>query len=320
MKALAVWMKHAVVVFVLILLALGSVPTVEASSAGEEYHTVQRGETLTHIARAYGTTVERLMSLNNLSNADMIRIGQRLLVSTSPVVHVVRPGETLSEIASRYGVSTRELSSWNGIRNLNHIVAGQELIVSTRALTHIVQRGETVSAIAARYGVNSDSLVAVNNLASADRIHIGQKLLIPPTGGGAVEVTSVSARGRAIRRFGVRPLDGSVSSGFGPRGGRMHEGIDIAAPHGATIRAVAAGKVAYADWAGSYGLLIKLEHPGDIETRYAHLSRILVNPGEMVQAGQPIARVGSTGRSSGPHLHFEVRVGGEAVDPIHWLP
>src|SRR5690606_35485952 len=82
---------------------------------------------------------------------------------------------------------------------------------------------------------------------------------------------------------------------------------------------VAAGTVSYADWAGSYGLLVKIDHGGGIETRYAHNSRLAVKPGDKVKAGQIIAQVGSTGRSTGPHLHFEVRVNGEAVDPRQGL-
>jgi len=86
------------------------------------------------------------------------------------------------------------------------------------------------------------------------------------------------------------------------------------------VRAVAPGTVTYADWAGTYGLLVIIDHGGGIETRYAHASRVEVSVGQRVNAGDVVARVGSTGRSTGPHLHFEVRVNGQAVDPARWLP
>lgn len=283
-------------------------------------HVVQPGETLTHIARAHGTTVEALIALNELENPDRLRVGQKLLVSGNPMIHVVQKGETLWEIARRYGVTVEQLSSWNGIADPRRLREGQELFVSAAAVEHRVRPGETISGIARRYGVTVQSLVAVNNLADPNRIAVGQSLLIPPTGGGAVETLARSGSRVAASRFGRWPVSGTISSGFGLRNGRPHEGIDIPAAHGSEVRAVASGLVAYADWAGTYGLLIKIDHGNGLETRYAHLSRLQVQPGERVSAGQVIGRVGSTGRSTAPHLHFEVRVNGEAVDPIPWLP
>src|SRR5690606_36493243 len=102
--------------------------------------------------------------------------------------------------------------------------------------------------------------------------------------------------------------------------GRPHEGVDIAVPQGTPVRAVEAGRVTYADWAGSYGILVTIDHGGGVETRYAHNSRVSVNVGDWVEEGDEVARSGSTGRSTGPHVHFELRVGGDAVDPLPWLP
>lgn len=283
-------------------------------------HVVKQGETLTHIARVHGTTVEALIALNDLENPNRLRVGQRLLVSGNPLIHVVARGETLWEIARRYDVTVEQLASWNGISDPRRLREGQELFVSAGSVEHRVRPGETISAIANRYSVTVQSLVAINNLANPNRIMAGQTLLIPPTGGGAVEVLARSSGQVAARRFQHWPLKGTISSGFGPRNGRPHEGIDIPAPHGSEVRAVASGLVSYADWAGTYGLLIKIDHGNGIETRYAHNSRLTVKPGERVSAGQVIARVGSTGRSTAPHLHFEVRVNGEAVDPRPWLP
>jgi murein DD-endopeptidase MepM/ murein hydrolase activator NlpD len=117
------------------------------------------------------------------------------------------------------------------------------------------------------------------------------------------------------------PVLARVSSGFGTRrdpfthSTRFHNGIDIAAPAGMSVRSAGAGRVTFSGYRGGFGNLVILEHPGGYETRYAHLEKILVKEGEEVPAGHPLGTVGSTGRSTGPHLHFEVRHHGDRVDP-----
>ncbi len=119
----------------------------------------------------------------------------------------------------------------------------------------------------------------------------------------------------------VWPAQGMLSSGFGWRWGRPHNGIDIAAPTGTPIVAAASGKVSYAGWNdGGFGYLVEVDHEDGTMTRYAHNDRILVKHGQQVAQGQQISEMGSTGRSTGPHLHFEIRHrGGEAVNPIAFL-
>jgi len=116
----------------------------------------------------------------------------------------------------------------------------------------------------------------------------------------------------------IWPVNGSVVSGFGMRWGRMHEGIDIAAPTGTQIRAAASGSVALAGPSGGYGNYSCIAHGGGLSTCYAHQSQILVGGGSVAQ-GQTIGLVGCTGHCYGPHLHFEVRVNGQAVDPLGYL-
>ncbi len=117
----------------------------------------------------------------------------------------------------------------------------------------------------------------------------------------------------------IWPCDGPVVSGFGMRWGRMHEGIDIGCGFGTPNRAAAAGAVIYAGWLGGYGNLVVVDHGNGLSTAYAHASSILVSVGQSVSQGQSVSLVGSTGNSSGPHLHFEVRVNGVAVDPLLYL-
>ncbi|WP_371813233.1 peptidoglycan DD-metalloendopeptidase family protein [Synechocystis sp. PCC 7338] len=129
-------------------------------------------------------------------------------------------------------------------------------------------------------------------------------------------------RGPAQFNGYIWPAKGVFTSGFGPRWGRMHRGIDIAAPIGTPIMAAASGEVVFSGWnSGGFGNLVKIRHGDGSITYYAHNNRLLVRRGEYVEQGQQIAEMGSTGRSTGPHLHFEIRVGGtNAVNPVALLP
>lgn len=147
------------------------------------------------------------------------------------------------------------------------------------------------------------------------------------------EITADGAAGRetliALRqpapvspRFLAWPLNGVLTSSFGPRGGRFHAGIDLAAPAGTPVTAVAPGRVTWAGWRdGGWGRLVTLAHPGGVRTMYAHLSRVRAVLGTSVARGEVIGLVGRTGvRVSAPHLHLEVRVRGAAADPLSALP
>ena len=116
----------------------------------------------------------------------------------------------------------------------------------------------------------------------------------------------------------IWPVSGTVTSGYGPRWGRMHEGIDISAPSGTAVRAAAGGQVIIAGTMGGYGNIVVIDHGGGLSTAYAHLSSIWVGGGTVSQ-GQGIGAVGCTGSCTGPHLHFEVRVNGAAVNPFSYL-
>ena len=146
---------------------------------------------------------------------------------------------------------------------------------------------------------------------------------------GAVEAAPAYSSPVPTRGISVpsrMPLEGaSLTSGFGMRthpvlgGRRQHAGIDLAAPTGTPVYATADGIVGRADWYSSYGLYISINHGASMETRYAHLSRLAVAAGDNVKKGDLIGYVGSTGRSTGPHLHYEVRVDGLAVNPIPYM-
>lgn len=130
----------------------------------------------------------------------------------------------------------------------------------------------------------------------------------PAAGSGAV-----TAAGWTV------PAKGRVSSTFGPRWGAEHQGIDIAAGTGTPVTAAAGGVVRKASWYGGYGNAVIVDHGNGVQTLYGHNSKLTVKPGDTIKAGQKIAEIGSTGDSTGPHLHFEVQVNGKKVDPRPWL-
>jgi murein DD-endopeptidase MepM/ murein hydrolase activator NlpD len=137
--------------------------------------------------------------------------------------------------------------------------------------------------------------------------------------GAAGGATLASLRGPPPRSplAMLTPVQGGLGDGFGPRGDRFHSGLDFQAPAGTTVHAARAGTVGFAGWnAGGYGRLIVVDHGGGVSTWYAHLSAIGVTAGRQVTAGAPIGRVGASGRATGPHLHFEIRVRGATTDPL----
>lgn len=144
---------------------------------------------------------------------------------------------------------------------------------------------------------------------------------LPALGGRAAAAIIPSAVPGAL----TWPADGPLTSGFGPRlhpvtgAHRLHAGIDIGAPAGAAVRAAAPGTVTFAGTMGGYGTTTTIDHGGGVSTLYAHQTATTVSPGEQVRAGDVVGRVGSTGVSTGPHLHFEVSVAGAPADPLGWL-
>jgi murein DD-endopeptidase MepM/ murein hydrolase activator NlpD len=166
------------------------------------------------------------------------------------------------------------------------------------------------SALADARETREEFLVEVEGLAAESAALRAQILA---AGGGQKPSGTVSASGL------IWPVTGPVTSGFGMRWGRMHTGIDIAVPTGTPVLASAAGSVVYSGWMSGYGYLVAIDHGGGLSTAYAHNSSLLVSVGAQVSQGETIALAGSTGHSTGPHVHFEVRIDGVPVDPLLYL-
>lgn len=251
------------------------------------WHTVSRGETLWDLARTFGTTVELLMEVNDLA-VPSIRAGQRLLL---PV--------------AGYGSGSGD---WGG---------------------YTVKPGDTLAAIAARFHVSEAELARLNRIPNPDLLRPGQRLELP---GDLSERVGRGGGGGVFGGAAVFPLawplpeKGRISSGFGWRknpfgesGREFHEGIDIAVRPGTPVLAAASGVVVEAGWMGSYGYGVVIEHGRGVQTLYGHNARVLVQPGQRVDRGQTIALSGSSGRSTGPHLDFRVRVNGRLVNPLGYV-
>jgi murein DD-endopeptidase MepM/ murein hydrolase activator NlpD len=196
---------------------------------------------------------------------------------------------------------------------------------SSRPVEHVVRPGETVYHIARAYGVSVQSLLEANHLSDSRDLRVGQSLLIPGSYTYASLGGAESASGalwnvpRAPRQFAWPLWSGKVTSGFGMRHGAMHQGIDIAAPAGTTVHAADAGVVAFAGRLNGYGNTVIIRHSDNYATVYGHNARILVSEGSAVARGQSIAEVGTSGRTTGPNLHFEVRYDNHAYNPLSYL-
>jgi murein DD-endopeptidase MepM/ murein hydrolase activator NlpD len=202
---------------------------------------------------------------------------------------------------------------------------------------HTIRPGQTLFAIAKRYGVSMQAIVAANGIVNPSRVEAGANLIIPgamppPPPSSVREASQASRRTESLtpplpepppaQPPDVRPLSwpvgGVVISAWGtPRRNHLHRGIDIGAPEGTAIHSVDDGMVVMSfDDYGSFGKLVAIRHDDGIITYYAHNSKNLVREGDRVRAGEVIAQVGSTGNATCSHVHFEVHVGGQAVDPM----
>ena len=246
--------------------------------------------------------------------------------------YVVKSGDTLSNLAVEFGRDERTMRcvrTENGMP-VTRLIPGQRIVVpALRDLCHVVKSGQTLENIAAWYGVSPESLLAVpeNHLSEDASLHPGQTLLVPNARSRYQDpvVENLPRPQREGWRYGdghfVWPLPrGSfwISQRF--RHGK-HMAVDMAAPPGTPVYAADTGRVVKAGWSDvGYGYRIIIDHGIDYVTLYAHLSEYYVQPGDIVQKGEIIGRVGSTGNSTGPHLHFEVRDYGYLIDPLLVLP
>jgi murein DD-endopeptidase MepM/ murein hydrolase activator NlpD len=262
----------------------------------ETYH-VQEGDSLWTIARSNGMTVEELKAANPQLKSELLSIGQELkLVKAEPLLHLVTTYSLTKEENIPY--KTKYESDSNMYRGQERLkkpgVAGQRSVQY-----RIVERNGNE--------VAKDLLTEKVLKEPEDRIVIrGTKTMIASRGdGGSGQL--------------AWPIRGTISSSYGKRGRDFHSGLDVSAPKGTPIGAAEAGTVIFAGRSGNYGLMVTIDHGNGLTTRYAHCSELKVKVGDQVTRGQVIGLVGTTGRATGPHVHFEVRVNGNHKNPINYL-
>lgn len=238
-------------------------------------------------------------------------------------VYVVHQGDTLSEIAAMFGVSVNTILWANDIQN-GVIHEGQTLVIlPVTGVKHTVGKGDTLASIAKKYKTDVGEVAQFNGLADGASLAVGTILVVPnvelATPAPVVKKPSVKTttplRGTSSNQFSgafIWPVEGGAKT----QGLHGYNGIDIGAPNGTPIYAAAGGTVIIAregGWNGGYGSYVVITHDDGVQTLYGHMSRVAAGPGERVSQGQVIGYVGSTGRSTGSHLHFEVR---GAVNPF----
>lgn len=242
-----------------------------------------------------------------------------------PVFHTVpykiRHGGTIKDVAQLYDLDAELIAAMNNLSPEDCLLKGQVVnLPAEQILEHVIEPGESIWEIALQYSVKPEVLVWENDIEDESFIRAGQTIMIPMPFSKSVFRNNPTLSRGLIDTFLQWPVIGTISSRYGWRWGRTHHGLDIAAETGKPIRAATAGVVKYSGDKGTYGKMVILEHANGLSTYYAHASELLVEAGEYVRRGQKIALVGSTGRSTGPHLHFEVRRNDEPMDPEKLLP
>lgn len=274
---------------------------------------VREGQSLWEIASAWGVSVQTIAAANGLANPEYLKPGQQLRIPpatdpgapVTPAVQAGAPrararttgarplavtlgeGQTLWSLARAHGVSVEAIAEANGLRDADRVRAGRRLVIPGRTAASRPSRLTTARVTPRRAGE------ALTKAASATAVRIAQGFLWP-------------ARGRLTSRFGWRRW-------------RHHDGIDIAAPYGSPIYAARPGRVVFAGWYFAYGRAVIVDHGDGAQTLYGHASKLHVRTGQTVGQGELIATVGSSGRATGPHVHFEVRVNGRPVNPMKYM-
>lgn len=265
-------------------------------------------------------------TVGEVETLEQIEVPTRTQIET----YIVQEGDTLGRIAESYGLSLSTVLWSNGLSYTSTIQPGQELsILPVDGVLYTVKNGDTLSRIARNYAVDVETVMAQNGLESANRLAIGDKLLLP--GGEPPSPVSTSRSSASITTLFTAP---SISAPSGAVGGWVwptdwhtitqyygwrHTGVDIDGDYTTSSYAARGGVVIYSGWRSGYGLSVEVDHGDGYVTRYGHHSKNYVAVGDVVSAGQVLAQTGTTGRSTGTHLHFEVIRNGKFQNPLDYV-
>ncbi len=244
-------------------------------------------------------------------------------LSDKIILYTVKEGDTLSEIAELFDVSANTIRWENNISG-EKIMVGQKLsILPVTGVKHVVQKGDTVSKIAQKYDAESEDVFIFNDISKDSVLNIKDIIFVPngiikQASSGKSSVGAKSSNTRVDSGYYSRPIvGGRVTSPYGPRKGGFHYGVDLAvdgrtghsvmaSASGEVIKVVNGCRVGNINCGGRYGNYIVIKHNNGTKTIYAHLEKVYVSVGDDVSGGQKIGTLGNTGRSTGPHLHFEI--------------
>lgn len=254
---------------------------------------IEQGDSLWTVANKTGISVERLLALNE-GIKENVKIGDKIVIEKSvPLIQVkaVKEAEFIEEIP----FSTEKISD-SEIYEDTVFVSTYGKNGESKILCKVTEiDGEEVSRLVLKTDVIKEPITQIEKIGTKKR---------PPTTGTGTFIT---------------PSYGSLSSRFGSRWGRRHTGIDVSGSYNSPIKAADGGKVTYSDWMDGYGYYIIIDHENGYETAYGHCSELLVKAGSRVSKGDIIAKMGNTGRTTGTHLHFEVKKDGEYIDPLKFV-
>ncbi|MBP6879823.1 MAG: M23 family metallopeptidase [Candidatus Pacebacteria bacterium] len=265
---------------------------------------------------------------NNYTGGVIYEVGETEFAE--PTIYIVKKGDTISSIAELFDVSVDTVRLANDIPKGKGVTVGESLfILPVSGGTHKVVKGDSILSIAKKYGADVDEILRFNDLADSSKIKIGDSLIIPGAdeemmktlskpktvivkkeSSGVAGIAKRKSSGTRLEGFFIRPL----TPGIGRLSQNIHgnNGVDIAAPVGTPIRASADGVVLISKfregnpWFGGFGNFVVIEHANGVKTLSAHMSAVNVSVGQNVSQGEVIGKVGNTGRSTGPHIHFEV--------------
>jgi len=246
--------------------------------------------------------------------------------------YIVKEGDTISSIAENFGIHVNTILWANKLTARDLIRPGDKLVIlPVDGVLHQVKKGDNLEKIAKYYKADADKILEFNKLADASDIVIGENLIVPDgeMPAPAPSVVSGIKRLLPVKNFYISPKV-SIPSGFGmfwPTAARRitqyfswrHHAVDIAGPIGTPVYAAESGTIKFTGWGTGYGNHIDIDHGNGTITRYAHLSKILVSKGDRVEKGETIGLIGSTGWSTGPHLHFEVIKNGQKYNPLEYI-
>lgn len=307
-------------------------------------HVVSPGETINKIARQYGVSKDDLVKLNQLKNSNIIFVSQRLKIPTKNILASTKllpnTPQQSRQVTSSVPVEVankepdKSISSSN--QNSDRSVAEEDPYLAKLRADIEQLRNQKPQNLREKNSALKDSnsssdrdparenappKIETVSIATSSEVSDSQPSLLlkdsialqlPPL------PPSIEYLPSAFDGY-IWPTQGILTSGYGWRWGRMHRGIDIAAPIGTPIVAAASGKVIDAGWQSGYGNLVKIEHLDGSVTVYGHNQKILVSKGQKVDQGEQIAEMGNTGRSTGSHLHFEIRLEDAAINPLALL-